>query len=44
MAAAGQFFGNFFQKNNYFNTIWITFRTFLQPFKITKFLRIENQF
>ena len=25
------------------NTIWIIFRTFLEPFEITKILRFENQ-
>ena len=37
-------FWNFFwKKNSYFNAIRITFRTFLEPFKITKFLGIESQ-
>ena len=36
-------FGIFLQKKSYFNAIWITFRTFLEPFKMTKSLRIESQ-
>ena len=42
-AAAGRFFGIFFEKNSYFNAIWTTFCTFLVTFKITTFLRSENQ-
>ena len=41
--AAGRFLFLFLEKNSYLNAIWITFRTFLEPFKITKFLRIESQ-
>ena len=37
------FWNYFFIKNSYFNAIWITFRTFLEPFKMTKFLRIKSQ-
>ena len=33
----------FFGKNGYFNAILITFRTFSEPFKRTKFLRFEGQ-
>ena len=33
----------FFEKNSYFNAIWITFRSFLKPFERTKFLRFESQ-
>ena len=32
-----------FGKNSYFNSIWITFRTFLEPFENTKFLRLKSQ-
>ena len=34
-----------FGKNNYFNVnaIWITFRTFLEPFERTTLLRFESQ-
>ena len=32
-------FINFLEKNSYFNAIWITFRTFLEPFES---LRFEN--
>ena len=28
--------GRFFGKNSYFNAIWITFRTFSEPFETTK--------
>ena len=38
-SSAGQFFG----KNSYFNSIWITLSTFLEPFERTKFLRFEGQ-
>ena len=31
------------EKNGYFNAIWITFRTFSEPFERTKFLRFESQ-
>ena len=37
--AAGRLFG----KNCYFNAIWITFRTFSEPFERTKFLRFDGQ-
>ena len=40
--AAGRFF-KIFRKNSYFNSIWITFRTFLEPFENTKFLRLKSQ-
>ena len=32
-------------RNSYFNVnaSWITFRTFLEPFEITAFLRFESQ-
>ena len=33
----------FLEKNGYFNAIWITFRTFSEPFERTKFLRFESQ-
>ena len=33
----------FWKKNDYFNAIWITFCTFLEPFERTKFLRFESQ-
>ena len=33
----------FFGKNSYFNAITIPFRTFLQPYVITKFLALESQ-
>ena len=36
-------FLEFFEENGYFNAIWITFRTFSEPFERTKFLRIESQ-
>ena len=36
--AAGRFF-----VFGYFNSIWIIFCTFLEPFEITKFLRFESQ-
>ena len=36
-------FCKFLEKNGYFNAIWITFRTFSEPFKRTKFLRFESQ-
>ena len=42
-APLGDFLDFFFEKNSYFNAIWITFRTFLEPFKITKSLRTESQ-
>ena len=31
------------KKNGYFNAIWITFHTFSEQFKRTKFLRFESQ-
>ena len=34
---------DFLEKNGYFNAIWITFRTFSEPFEKTKFLMFENQ-
>ena len=40
--AAGRFL-MFLEKNGYFNTIWITIRTFSEPFERTKFLRFESQ-
>ena len=43
LEAKPQPLGNFlklFGKNNRFNAIWITFRTFLKPFKRTKLLKI----
>ena len=36
-------FCRFLEKNGYFNAIWITFRTFSDPFERTKFLRFESQ-
>ena len=36
-------FCKFLEKNGYFNAIWITFRTFLEPFERTKLLRFEIQ-
>ena len=33
----------FLEKNGYLNAIWITFRTFSEPFERTKFLRFESQ-
>ena len=42
-ATAGRFFVIFCEKKNYFNAIWITSRTFLEPFEITKVLRFEIQ-
>ena len=33
----------FLKKKSYFNTIWITFRTCLEPFGRTKFLKFESQ-
>ena len=36
-------FCKFLEKNGYFNAIWITFRTFSEPFERTKFLRFESQ-
>ena len=41
--AARQFFVIFWEKSSYFNTIWNIFFTFLEPFKITEFLRFESQ-
>ena len=41
--AAGQFFVIFLEKNGYFNAIWITFRTFSEPFERAKFLMFESQ-
>ena len=35
---------NFFGKNGYFNAIWITFRTCLEPFEKTKVSRFGSQF
>ena len=32
-----------FGKNSFFDAIWITFCTFLKPFKRTRFLKFENQ-
>ena len=40
---AGRFL-EFFGKNSSFNAIWITFRTFSEPFERTKFLRFQSQF
>ena len=37
-------FLEFFGKNSSFNAIWITFRTFSEPFERTKFLRFQSQF
>ena len=42
-AIFGIFFFFFWKKNSFFNAIWIIFRTFLEAFKITKFLRNESQ-
>ena len=36
-------FYNFLEKNGYFIAIWITFRTFSEPFERTKFLMFESQ-
>ena len=36
-------FASFLKKNSYFSAIWITFRTCLEPFETTKFLRFESQ-
>ena len=36
-------FCKFLEKNSYFNAIWITFRTFSEPFEIIKLLRYESQ-
>ena len=36
-------FVSFWEKNGYFNAIWITFCTFSESFKRTKFLRFESQ-
>ena len=36
-------FCEFLEKNGYLNAIWITFRTFSEPFERTKFLRFESQ-
>ena len=36
-------FCKFLEKNGYFKAIWITFRTFSEPFERTKFLRFESQ-
>ena len=33
----------FFEKNSYFNAIWITFCIFSEPFKKAKFMRFESQ-
>ena len=33
----------FFEKNSYFNAIWVTFYTFLEPFEKTNFLAFESQ-
>ena len=41
--AAGRFFLIFLEENSCFNAILITFRTFLEPFEITKFLTFESQ-
>ena len=41
--AAGRFFVSFWKKNGCLNAIWITFRTFSEPFERTKFLRFESQ-
>ena len=35
---------NFGGKNSYFDTIWIIFLTFLEPFEMAKFLTFESQF
>ena len=42
-SAAGQLFVILGGENNFFNTIWIIFRTVLKPFKITKVLGFESQ-
>ena len=34
-------FCDFSEKNSHFNAIWITFRTFLEPFEKTKLLKSE---
>ena len=36
-------FSKFLEINDYFNAIWITFRTFSEPFEKTKILRFESQ-
>ena len=36
-------FCKFLGKNGYFSAIWITFRTFSEPFERTKFLKFEIQ-
>ena len=41
--AAGQF-SQFCGKNNHFNVIWITFRTFLRPLERIKLLRLRMYF
>ena len=41
--AAGRFFVIFWKKNDYFNAIWITFRTFSEPFDKIKFLMFDSQ-
>ena len=33
---------DFSGKNSHFNSIWITFREFLEPFERTKFLKFGN--
>ena len=38
---AGRFFVIFWKKSSC-NAVWITFRTFLEPFEGTKFLRFES--
>ena len=38
-----QLLGNFLEKDDYFNAIWITFCMFSEPFERTKFLRFESQ-
>ena len=35
---------NFGGGNSYVNTIWMIFRTFLEPFEMAKFLTFESQF
>ena len=38
-----EIFCKFLENNGYFNTIKITFRTFLEPVEKTKFLMFESQ-
>ena len=41
--AAGRIFISFWKKSGSFNAIWITFRTFSEPFERTKFSRFKSQ-